>query len=252
MTEKKLNKPKKNDGGDRLNKMESSKTIKTIEELLDVNESYKVPEKIMNIMFDKETREEYFWRFMKNFDYDLSYDWFQQDFEENHADRGKSKQDFTPKSITNLLHKLIGLNGTTTFEPAAGNGGIIISRYAQILEEKGLKYNPSDYFYVAEDLNDRSMPFLLFNLTIRGMNAVVLHVDSITRECKGILLILNSKNNSLGFSDFNVMPYTEKTEKYFNVKFVEKYYKEHVESELFINEWKYDIRRLLWGLGKYL
>lgn len=46
------------------------------------------------------------------------------------------------------------------------------------------------------------------------------------------ILYLQSKNDFLKFSDFNVMPYSTEVEQIFNVNFTDNYYKPHIESEL--------------------
>lgn len=202
-----------------------------INELLGITEYFKAPTRMMEILFDKEVRETTFMNFLKEFYYDVSYDWFRDYFESEYADRKNKKQDFTPQSIIDLLAKLTDGDSHTIYEPTVGTGGVIIGKWNSILIKDSIfKYEPNKYLFVCEELSDRAIPFLLFNLCIRGMNAVVIHGDVLTRESYGVFLIQNVDNNYLGFSNLNVMPYTEEVEKYFNVKFVEKKYKAHVEN----------------------
>lgn len=80
-------------------------------------------------------------------------------------------------------------------------------------------------------LGGRSIPFLLFNLMIRGMNATVLHGDSLGREVKQIYFVQNEKNDFMNFSSLNFMPHSKDAERMFNVaKWLEEPI-EHLESK---------------------
>ncbi|HHH4995166.1 TPA: hypothetical protein ACP0QF_001109 [Streptococcus pyogenes] len=81
-------------------------TTNQIHKLLGVEEVYKAPDTLMKIILDKEKREDLFRQFLK-YETDVSYDWFMQYFEEEQADRKNKKQDFTPKSVSTLLSKII-------------------------------------------------------------------------------------------------------------------------------------------------
>lgn len=206
--------------------------VEKINELLNIKESYKAPDRIMKILYDKVEREKVFMRFIRELNSDVSFDWFHEYFEDEQADRKNKKQDFTPQCLSELVSRLVGNNANTIYEPTAGTGGLIISKWNDIRINDGpFKYEPNNYLFLCEDLSDRSIPFLLFNLIIRGMNAIVIHGDVLTRECYGIFFIQNPTNDYMNFSNFNVMPYTKEVEDYFKVKFVEKRYKEHVEND---------------------
>lgn len=204
-----------------------------INEILAIKESYKAPERMMQILFDKERREETFMKFLNEITRDLSFDVFHEYFEDEHADRKKKKQDFTPECVSELLSKLVGNNANTIYEPTAGTGGLVISKWNDLRIKEGIfKFEPNNYLFVCEDLSDRSIPFLLFNLCIRGMNAVVIHGDVLTRQCYGVFLIQNPTNDYMKFSNLNVLPYTKEVEEYFKVNFVERRYKDHVENDV--------------------
>lgn len=191
-------------------------TTKIIHELLGVDEVYKAPDTLMTILFDKEKREELFRRFLVH-ETDVSYEWFMQYFEEEQADRKNKKQDFTPKSVSTLLSKIV--SGNQYYEVAAGTGGILIQAWQeQRLNDNPFTYRPSNYWYHVEELSDKAIPFLLFNMLIRGMNGIVVHGDALTREIKNVYFLQNTKDDYLGFSDLNVMPRNEFTEKEFNVR----------------------------------
>ena len=59
-------------------------------------------------------------------------------------------------------------------------------------------YEPRDYYYTAEELSDRAIPFLLFNMLIRGMNGNVVQCDVLTREATGAFFIQNDANDFMG------------------------------------------------------
>ena len=85
------------------------------------------------------------------------------------------------------MSRLVNPNAGVYYEPAAGTGGILITRWNQdrindpiglhsnkkILEKNpGISmftYDPRNYWYQAEEMSDRAIPFLIFNMAIRGM-----------------------------------------------------------------------------------
>lgn len=211
--------------------MKSKFTLQTVNSLLNINESFKVPDRLMEILFSKEERELVFKNFLK-IDTDLSFDWFHQYFEEEQAERKTNKQDFTPESVATIMSRLVGLT-PDYFETAAGTGGIAITNWwRNCIKESPLTYFPHEHFAYLEELSDRAVPFLLFNLAIRGMNAIVIHGDSLERTSKGVFLIENSMDDMLKFSDINIMPYSDEVKKYFQIKkWDQQRYVEHIETD---------------------
>ncbi len=209
-----------------------------INNLLGIEESYKAPARIMEILYsDKTDRDEIFRNFLQAFKYNIEYDWFYEYFQEEHADRTKQKQDFTPRSVSKLLSEIVGYDGSTYYEPAAGTGGIIIERWLNnMYQHSPFDYEPRMYYYGAEELSDRAIPFLLFNMIIRGMNGHVVQCDVLTRESKGAFFIQNDANNHLGFSSLNLMAYNEKTEEEMNIKFTQHMY-EPIKQTKQIPDW---------------
>ncbi|MFT8476609.1 MAG: N-6 DNA methylase [Liquorilactobacillus sp.] len=188
----------------------------TVMKLLGVKESYQVPDKLMKIMFDKGKRENLFRKFLE-ITTDVSFDWFHEYFETEQAERKQKKQDFTPQSVAEIATRIVG-NGNGYFEPAAGTGGMLISRWHKDCRKTNpFKYRPSMFFYHVEELGDAALPFLLFNCLIRGMNVTIVHGDSLSREVKNIYFIQNTKDDYVCFSSLNVMPRTETVKRFFNV-----------------------------------
>lgn len=191
-------------------------TTKIIHELLGIDEVFKAPNRLMEILFNKSDREELFKQFLEH-EWDMSYEWFMQYFEEEQADRKNKKQDFTPQALSKMLSKIVG--GNSYFEVAAGTGSIMIQAWQEHrLNESPFTYKPSNNWYHVEELSDRAIPFLLFNMLIRGMNGIVVHGDALTREIKNVYFIQNTKDDYMKFSDLNVMPRSELAEKEFNVR----------------------------------
>lgn len=192
-------------------------TSDVVKDILGVEEDFRVPDALMKLVFDRENREKVFKQFLE-IDTDVSYDWFHEYFESEQAERKSKKQDFTPNSISNLMSKLVG-ESHEYFEPAAGTGGIAIKHWWNDLTENHnpFFYAPHEDYMLLEEKSERALPFLLFNLSIRGMNAVVVHGDSLSREVNNIYYILNDKDSFISFSTINILPQTPDVEKEFNV-----------------------------------
>ncbi|TDR51695.1 N-6 DNA methylase, partial [Paenilisteria rocourtiae] len=149
---------------------------------------------------------------------DVSYDWFHIYFQDEHADRKKHMQDFTPNELSDVVSKLTG-ESQNTLDIAAGTGGMTIRKWwGDCLREGPFVYLPSQHLYQCEELSDRAVPFLLFNLLIRGMNATIVHGDVLSREVKQVYFIQNEHDDHLLFSNLNVMPHSKKVEREFNVQ----------------------------------
>lgn len=149
-------------------------SAETINNLIGIDESYKAPIKLQTILNDSSKRVELFNQFL-NKESDLSFDWFTDYFQEEHSDRKNKKQDFTPDGIVKLVSSLLG-NFKINADICAGTGGLTIKRWSE---------NHNGKFY-CEEFSDRAIPFLLFNLMIRNIDAVVFHGDSLARSVKHI------------------------------------------------------------------
>lgn len=191
-------------------------TTKEIDQVLGTNDSYKQPTRLMELMLDDDKRIETFHQFL-DIETNMSFEWFQEAYELEHADRKGSKQDFTPISIGKLISGLTN-SGTHYYEVACGNGGIMIQAWNEQRLKVGIgNYNPKAYWYQVEELSDRSLPFLIFNMAIRGMNGVILHGDSLTRNFKDVYFIRNMSDEYGGFSEVIQLPKCEPVMKEFNI-----------------------------------
>lgn len=178
-----------------------------INSLLDITDAYQAPGRMLELMLDDSIRDETFKKFL-DYEYHMDYEWFQSYYEQEHAQRKTNKQDFTPQSVSTLLARLA--NGNNYHETACGNGGILIKHWHEQRMRVGIgKYDPRMFWYHAEELSDRAIPFLIFNMAIRGMNGVILHGDSLERSFKNVYFIRNMDKCYGGFSEVIKMPHSK-------------------------------------------
>jgi len=147
-----------------------------INAILGIDDIFKAPTRLMEILLDQREREKVFNQVLelsrKN-SIGVDLDFWHTYFQDEVAERNKKKQDFTPMSVGNLVAKLVG-GGTSYFEPAAGTGGMMIAHWHQNEAKNTL--------YYVEELSERTFPFLLFNMMIRGIEGVAVRCDSLTGE----------------------------------------------------------------------
>lgn len=194
---------------------------KKINDILGIEESYKAPDRIMEILLgDEEQKKEVFMKFLELFNYDVGFDWFHEYFQEEHADRKNKKQDFTPRSVSEVLSRLVGNESGLYYEVAAGTGGLMIT-YWDKYRRKFLQweYTPEKHFAQVEELSTRTVPFLLLNMAIRGINGVVINGDCLTRKTKEVYFVMNEKNDHLGFSKVYIAPKTKEVAEEYSVVF---------------------------------
>lgn len=134
-----------------------------INEILNIRESYELPEKLMKILLSEE-REEIFQKFLK-IESDLSKDFFTNYFQEEQSNRSSLMQDFTPTELCTLVSKLE--KGQLIADICAGTGGLTIAVWNE---------NKESTFY-CEELSGRAFPILLFNLSIRKIDAIAIRKD---------------------------------------------------------------------------
>jgi len=192
-------------------------TNATINRLLGITESYQAPQVMLAHMLDNEKHEQLFCAFLEH-ETRMGHEWFSEYFESEHADRRVKKQDFTPMSVSRLLAGLTG--GNTYFECAAGTGGIMIQYWNEQRMHAGPSgYDPRSYWYQVEELSDRAVPFLIFNMAIRGMCGVIIHGDSLERTAKEAYFIRNDSADFLRFSEVIKMEHSETLERELGITF---------------------------------
>lgn len=148
-------------------------------------------------------RNEIYREFLRLNDYDMGRDWFQRVYEEEFSQRKNQGQDFTPIEATELCAMLAGVETAhSVHEPTAGTGQMIISAW-WTWARKRIPWEafPSLFPVTVWEILDRTIPFLLFNLSIRGIMGYVYHGDTLENTVKRKYILLNRTDDMLGFSE---------------------------------------------------
>ena len=104
---------------------------------------------------------------------ELENDTLQPIFQYYYADRKNKMQDYTPKSLARLTCMIAGIEkGGKVYDMCSGSGALTIQAWA---------INPECTF-ICQEFDERVIPFLLFNLCIRNIEAVVIHGDVLLEE----------------------------------------------------------------------
>jgi len=204
--------------------------IKEINDILQVKDTFYAPDKLLSIIQKRPEREKLFKKMLKLFDHKLDFDWFSGYFQEAFSDQ-KGGQVFTQPHTAEFLAMLLAMEkeGGLIKDTCSGTGSLTIAEWHRIRQKTN--YKPSHSFFICEELDSKAIPFLLFNLAIRGMNGTVIHCDTMTRECWGAFLLKNIADDPNGFSTINRLSYTHETETHLKVKFSHKY-PEQVEMDI--------------------
>lgn len=104
---------------------------------------------------------------------DLTVDWLQRVYQFYHADRENKKQDYTPISLAKLVSYLSCMpSEKVVYDCCCGSGALTIQKWCVNPELK----------FVCEELDERVIPILLFNLCIRNIEATVVNKDILTGD----------------------------------------------------------------------
>lgn len=185
-----------------LTQSEHIKTKKAIADMFGTDDLLKLPERVMEVVCgDRRERNRIYLALIDMHRGDLSRDWFQGMFEEEFSNRKELKQDFTPPELCGLVAKIAG-NGGSVHEPTSGTGGLMVAKWWNDVKD-GFPWGhrPSLHMVDCWELSDRSLPFLLLNLSIRGMMGYVTHGDVLTLKVKHRYAILNRNDDPLAFSE---------------------------------------------------
>lgn len=149
---------------------------KKINELFGIKESFELPKKLLSILLNREERIKLFDAFMSE-GIKVEEDVFRDYFQEEHANRGDLKQDYTPDCLCKLM-SMLQPETDNLLDICSGAGSLTIA-------SKPRKY------YQLEEYSSRSIPILLFNLAIRGYNASVIQKDVLTQEVEHMYELTN-------------------------------------------------------------
>lgn len=179
--------------------------------LFGVNDSRLLPEAIMAAVMNpnEEERKAVYLSFLElhrnpEGKIDLSRDLLAAIYEQELSERKEKKQDFTPPQLSTLAAQLTMTGGKvgSCHEPTAGNGGMLIAYWHETLMNSHsiLGYRPSNYPIEAWELSDRSVPILLLNLSLRGMEGMVINGDVLEQKAEAIYLLENPTDSPFSFS----------------------------------------------------
>lgn len=150
--------------------------------LFDCKEGFELPDKIIDLYKnDKQKLENIASELSQKIDEsDKDNDLFLEYFQSEHSERKSLKQDYTPNEISKLIYKLIKRDGKISIlDFCAGTGSLSIP---WLIDGKDRTIEFREY-------SKRSIAFLLLNLLIRNVNAVIKQMDVLTDECFQILEI---------------------------------------------------------------
>lgn len=152
------------------------KELKTIcEELvvfLGVDDVADIGEKLRDIVFNTE-KEKIYDKYVELVGGDVETDWIQKIYQYYKSNRADFKQDYTPQSMSKCLAEMVYWKGAkTAYDACSGSGSLVIE----------LHKIDNNLQFVCEEFDDNVIPFLLFNLSIRNINAVVIRGDIINQE----------------------------------------------------------------------
>lgn len=148
-------------------------TRERVHEIFDIKESYKLPDKIMELVFQD---PDYLYKSLKN--EDMRVDFFRDYFQDEQGDRNALKQDFTPDSICYIVARIVKQHGhpQTIADMCAGTGALTIHMH---------KFFPDAEKFCYE-ISERTIPFLLLNMMIRNMTGWLIHGDLLTGKIQKV------------------------------------------------------------------
>ena len=170
--------------------------------LLGIEDIHELPEAIMTVIEGNTSdRDRVYQELLRLNNYDMSYDWFQEIYENELSERKNKKQDFTPRELGIICSKITIQKGTM-HEPTAGNGSMIITDWWERCK-KVIPWErfPSQNMVTCWELSSRAIPILLLNLSIRGIMGYVYHGDVLENKVKQKYILLNKTDDALAFSE---------------------------------------------------
>lgn len=149
--------------------MELLELTENVKKIFQINCIHDLSKKLKEIVINND--QKYYIDF-KNLVKDLSEDWLQKIFQYNEADRIEKKQDYTPKNLAKLISKLTKVEDETCIDLCCGSGALTIQKWNICKDTK----------FICKELDENVIPFLLFNLAIRNIEAEVIRCDIINNK----------------------------------------------------------------------
>jgi type I restriction enzyme M protein len=151
--------------------MELLELSRSVKELFKIEKIEDLGEALMDSINDDQKKD----AFLRLIENDLSKDWLQIIFQYYRADRKENKQDFTPATLAKLCSRLIG-DSDEVIDMCAGSGALTIQYWQDNPNAKMILY----------EIDSEVIPYLLFNLSLRNMNADVIQTNILTKEVRAM------------------------------------------------------------------
>lgn len=148
--------------------MELKELCEKTKEIFEISDISELPGKLFEVCINNE------YGYMDSFCNiipDLSVDWMQMIFQYYEADRKEKMQDYTPKSLADFMGRLAG-EPDTVIDMCAGSGALTIQKWNR---DNGLKFK-------LYELDEKVIPYLLFNMAVRNIDCTVYHADVLQME----------------------------------------------------------------------
>lgn len=136
---------------------------KTIQ-IFNIKDIKELSAKLYEVCIENQT--EYYDKFIGLVE-DIEEDYLQKIFQYYIADRENLKQDYTPKSLAELVAALSNNNEDIVIDMCAGSGSLTIQKWK---ENNNLEF-------ICQEYDENVIPFLLFNLAVRNIKAKVQQKD---------------------------------------------------------------------------
>lgn len=104
---------------------------------------------------------------------DLSIDYMQKIFQYHEADRKEKMQDYTPVSLAESIARLSMVDDEKVcYDMCSGSGALTIQKWI----------TNNNLSFICEEFDEKVIPLLLFNLSVRNIRATVIHGDVLSGE----------------------------------------------------------------------
>ncbi len=196
--------------------------LNVLGELLEIKDVSLLENKLLNKMIDdKEKRNEFIKSFLEKVEIKLDEDIFFEYFMTTRANTKGNAQYFTPPSLCKLVSEINGDTDDNTtcfvskkvvYDECCGTGGLLIAEWYKNWkgqENKNwekVKYDESNTYinsdslkwddsvlYVGEDISSNIVPYFLFNMFIRKINAELRTKDIINNKTYKVYKIWNDE-----------------------------------------------------------
>lgn len=158
-------------------------TTRTLE-LLGIETTDKMPARLFGIVQNND--QKIYEQFVALVDGDLTVDWLQMIYQYYQADRKQKMQDYTPKSLADFMGLLAG-ESTNVIDMCAGSGALTIQKWNR----------NHDQIFILYELDEKVIPFLLFNMAIRNISCTVYQADILQVEIYKIYKIVKGERFGL-------------------------------------------------------